>query len=195
MKYLFVVFLLFMTFVTGCQGNELSAGPAENHQPKSLQEAVQESGVPNILHTVERDQYAFSFAHSQEDSKQDLKLLHFFHDEEGWHYQGNSGFGVADAVPVTYGAATWITNKYQAQGENTYASVHLGQVLDTNIEKVVLTLGQKTHEAKLVNEDGFTLWYVAIDDSGEGDQHGSVAAYGRDGELIFQSPSAQSNKL
>jgi hypothetical protein len=194
-KYLFFIFFLFITLVTGCQGKEPGAGPAENHQPKSLQEAVQESGVANIIDTFERDRYAFSFAHSQEGSKQYLTLLHFSRDDEGWHYQGNSGFGVADAVPITYGASTWITNKYQAQVENTYATVHLGQIFDTNIEKVVLTLGQKTHEAKLVNQKGVTLWYVAIDDSSEGDQYGWIAAYGRDGGLIFQSPSPQSNRL
>jgi hypothetical protein len=185
MKYLLAITLICTLFVAGCREESREA---ENHDTTSLHEAILESGISNIIKTVENEDFAFSFAYSENDSKNEITILHFSKYDGNWHYQGSSSSG-SNGLPITYTASTWVKGKYSLQRENSYVTVHAGEVVDTNVDKVIVEMNGKTDEATILQNKGVTLWYFAVDNSNGNDRVNKITAYSKNGDLLYQHPS------
>lgn len=185
MRYLLTITLMFLVLVTGCSkdGRE-----AEHHDKPSLDEAILESGISNIVKTVENVDFAFSFSFSNHDSNNEITIHHFSKYDGKWHYQGSSSIG-SNELPITYIVSTWIKGRYSSERENSYVTVHAGKVVDPNVDKVMLEINRKKYEALLKQVEGVRLWYYVVDNSNGDDRVDNITAYSKNGDLLYQYPN------
>lgn len=144
-----VIFLL-----SGCSFNSL---PHNN----KLEDAIVEADIDNanILDTIERDHTAFSIYQSDDQ----YGVIHFEENKkDGWRYNGHSGFSkITEANPPAfdYGLTT-ILNDDLSEMESSEQTVLLGEIYDTAITDILLTIDGKQTKATILNSDLDAIWYL-----------------------------------
>ncbi|WP_227940408.1 hypothetical protein [Alkalihalobacillus deserti] len=135
MKSLFAIFFVFIMIVSGCS----NVVDDTKTQFKTVQQATLESDIPlaDIFHTEEMDETAFSFYQSPNG----YGILHFSLKEDGWDYQGSSGFMYStdtDINPFSFSQSTWHKGEVSIDNERSYTTVFLGEVGDPEISKITV---------------------------------------------------------
>ncbi|MCM3716393.1 hypothetical protein M3202_20310 [Alkalihalobacillus oceani] len=179
---LFAILSIFITIVSGCSP---IVEEDTTTQFKTVQEAALESelAAADVFHTEELNETAFAFYQSPEG----YGILHFSLKEDGWDYQGSSGYATdEERKPFSFGQSTWHKGEVSMEGESSYTTVFFGEVSDAEINKMTIEYNDRKRDASLIRNNGRTYWYLVSeqDDGNEGVD--TVFAYSTDGELLYR---------
>ncbi|ART77589.1 hypothetical protein B4U37_16680 [Sutcliffiella horikoshii] len=183
MKSLFAIFFVFIMIVSGCS-NVVDDTETEF---KTIQQATLKSDIPlsEVFHTEEMDETAFSIYQTPNG----YGILHFSLKEDGWDYQGRSGFmysNVTDKKPFSFSQSTWHKGEISMDNESLYTTVFLGEVSDPEISNITVEYNNNQRDANLINNNERTYWYLISEQDDGNERVGVVSAYSTNGELLYQ---------
>ncbi|MFD2627626.1 hypothetical protein [Oceanobacillus kapialis] len=183
MKSLFAIFLVIIMIVSGCSNID---GDTKT-EFKTIQQATLKSDIPldDIFHTEKMDEKAFSFYQSPNG----YGILHYSLKENGWDYQGSSGFMYStdtDIKPFSFSQSTWHIGEISMDNESSYTTVFLGEVINPNISKITVEYNNNQRDASLIKNKERTYWYLVSEQDEGNERVGVVSAYSTDGELLYQ---------
>lgn len=155
---------------------------------QTLEQATLKSDIPlaDIFHTEEMDETAFSLYQSAKG----YGILHFSLKEDGWDYQGSSGFMYSadtDRKPFSFSQSTWHNGEVSIDKESSYTTVFLGEINDPEISKITVEYNNTQKNAELIKNDNRTYWYLVSEQDDGNERAGMVSAYSNDGELLYQN--------
>ncbi|MGD6803777.1 hypothetical protein [Rossellomorea aquimaris] len=182
MKSLFVIFFVFIMIVSGCSNVD-----DKKTEFKTVQQATVKSDIPldDIFHTEEMDVTAFSFYQSPNG----YGILHFSLKENGWDYQGSSGFMYStdtDIKPFSFSQSTWHKGEISMDNRSSYTTVFLGEVSNPMISKITVEYNDNQRDATLIKNNERTYWYLVSEQDDGNERVGVVSAYATDGKLLYQ---------
>ncbi|RDW17459.1 hypothetical protein [Oceanobacillus chungangensis] len=183
MKLLFSIFFVVIVIVSGCS-NVIDEEKAEI---KTIQQATLESNIPSedIFYTNEMDDSAFSLFQSPNG----YGILNFSNTENGWVYQGNSGFEYTidiEKTSFTFSQSTWHKGEISLENESIYTTVFLGEIFEPKINRIIVEYDNLKEEANIVKNKDRRYWnLLSKQDNGDETLY-KISAYSSDGKLLYE---------
>lgn len=182
MKSLLAIFFVSTLIFSGCS----NVVDDTNTESKTVQQATLKSDIPlsEVIHTEEMDETAFSFYQTLEG----YGILHFSLNEDGWDYQGRTGFMYSkdDIKPFSFSQSTWHKGEISMDNESLYTTVFLGEISDPEIGKITVAYNNNKRDANLIKNNERTYWYLVSEQDDGNERVDMVSAYSTDGELLYQ---------
>ncbi len=116
-------------------------------------------------------------------------VLHFSKKDDGWDYQGSSGFMYAvdtDIKPFSFSQSTSHKGEASLENESFYTTVFLGEVADPEISKITVEYDNTQKDAILIQNKERKFWYLLSEQDDGNERVGMVSAYSSEGVLLYQ---------
>lgn len=175
--------LLAILIIAACNNENADRNDEEQ---KTIEQAMLDGQIDpdSIIYTEKMDgEDAFSIYKVTDG----LGIIHYQKEENGWQYQGSSGFGhspSSQSVPVTFGAASWPSS----QGNNTFNTVFLGEIIEPEeVAKVILEVNHGKYNANIITSNSRTFWYLLSEKKTPKSTVKKISGYSSSGELIYEN--------